>query len=986
MLIENGVLRVRAGVTPVLVTVPLGATSRRGLFARPGEVERMGLYARAYPTEESRKEWLRVELDTMQWVAATELAHCLGRTDAKGAEVTAAHASAGLKHLYFAVRVFKNAANFEVALTLAWLPPGPGAALVIGTGAAAARRIKHLAQRTEVTEALVLDPHRLVLTDPRYDDASPPWDNVLGAASARLGLVPAPDAPLVVLAERPPRRPGETGATVAIDFGTHETSVVTQREGQRDVTVQGPLSPWSFQVVAVDLHGAAWHAEMIAPPRAFEERSTVGNLVMPAALVERWSVLARRDAVGRKTTEAGIPSVLIPRASHPAGIHGHPFDALHDQLIGHRALSLISRSIERGPEDDAEAPVDAADADAKAPAKDTPKRDPLRSERVRDVFVEVDALEPAPKLQLGRTPEHAEEYLRGVFDELAAREIVRAGDGGLGAVGPILLSYPVAFLAQDRETLQRVAREALAGGSLRGLCDTPPDEPVTFLDEATAATLGVLYHRFGSLSLDRLLDAFQPLGFDPEGDTPRSVRILAFDCGGGTTDLVLLRLHEDGPRIVSEIEDFYGLPFAGVEITRRVCREIKRRLRGALSRDDAAKLRTRFADDDGATAGPRTEADRIRQRRTLGFFYFGEAVKLALSSPTPLDDAALRAALAARAQRYLPEFEVSRVLASIPNRAWLEECAAAVLAPALETAERWLSRPEAPVQMVLGSGRSSQLPGVHDRLRAACGRAPRPVLAQHFLTPRELAGQELGFGFLDLHAAQRGTARPDLSKFGVAIGLAHGYVLTTKTGEGRRLVVKPIDEHRRSRYLGVLRQEGRGVQFVMPEERLIVRGDGRAVEPEAVVWIDEQPFAVRAVLGQNFRGPRPVPSPAVGGAAVGVSAADATAPKGAESAAVGAVDPPIPFAQVRFTPTSLVERERLGITRVQVGFAQRTASELVLAGLRVERGGQWEEARAGEEGATVLSAGGLTAHFEARRLEFDFRRNGVIDPEDIDRA
>ncbi len=986
MLIENGVLRVRAGITPVLITVPLGATGRRGFFAKGGEVERMGLYARAFPAEGSRREWVRVEVDTMQWIAAAEFGEGLGRTDPKAAEVVSAHESPALRHLYLSVRVFKNASNFELALTLAWLPPGPGAALVIGTAGAASRRIRHLAQRAEVSGALVIDPHRFVLTDPRYDDASPPWDNLLGAASARLGIVPAPDAPLVILAERAPRKPGETGTTVAIDFGTHETSVVTQREGQRDVTVQGPLYPWSFQAVAVDLHGAAWHAEMIGPPRVFEERSTVGNLVMPAPLVERWSVLARRDAVGRKTTEAGIPSVLIPRGAHPPGIHGHPFEALHDQIIGHRALSLIGRSIERGPEDDAE----AAEAHNEAPPpKDKTRKDPLRSERVRDVFVEVDALEPAPKLQLGRNPQYAEEYLRGVFDELAAREVVRSGETSLGAVGPILLSFPVAFLGQDRETLQRIAREALAGGSLRGLCDVPPDEPVTFLDEATAATLGVLYHRFGSLSLDRLLDAFQPLGFEPDGAIPRSVRILAFDCGGGTTDLVLLRLHEEGPRIVSEIEDFYGLPFAGVEITRRLCRELKRRLRGALSRDDAAKLRTRFTDDDG-TAGVgavRTEADRIRQRRTLGFFYFGEAVKLALSSPTPLDDAALRASLAVRAQRYLPEFEVGRVLASIPNRAWLEECAAAVLAPALETAERWLSRPEAPVQMVLGSGRSSQLPGVHDRLRAACARAPRPVLAQHFMTPRELAGQELGFGFLDLHAAQRGTPRPDLSKFGVAIGLSHGYVLTTKTGEGRRLVVKPIDEHRRSRYLGILRQEGRGVQFVMPEERLIVRGDGRAVEPETVVWIDEQPFAVRAVLGQNFRGPRPVPPAPAGTAGVGPSAADATAPRGPEPSGLGAVDPPIPFAQVRFTPTSLVERERLGITRVQMGFAQRTASELVLAGLRVERGGQWEEARAPEEeGAAALSAGGLTAHFEARRLEFDFRRNGVIDPDDIDRA
>ena len=129
---------------------------------------------------------------------------------------------------------------------------------------------------------------------------------------------------------------------------------------------------------------------------------------------------------------------------------------------------------------------------------------------------------------------------------------------------------------------------------------------------------------------------------------------------------------------------------------------------------------------------------------------------------------------------------------------------------------------------------------------------------------------------------------------------------------------------------------------------------------ERVVWIDEQPFAARAVLGQNFRGP-PRPGTA------------------------GSVDPPIPFAQVRFTPASLLERERLGIKRVQVGFVQKTASEVVLAGLRVERAEGLEESLAPPEGAGVLTAAGLSAHFESRRLEFDFRRNGVIDPEDLDR-
>ncbi len=944
MLIENGVLRVRAGLNPVTLTIPLGATARRGSFARAGDVDAFTLYAKTFPQPDEKRaqrDYMRVECRALDWLSGPELGAAVGYTDAKGSATAAATDRDLLRHVFFTLRVYKNATNFEVALSVAWHPPRPGAALVVGAAGAAERRVRHLAQRAGVTEALVLDPHRWVLAPEEYDDATPPWDTLLGRPSARLALVPSPDAPLVVVAERAPRRAGETGTTVAIDFGTHETSVVTQREGQRDVTVQGPLAPWSFHAVSVSIQGNAWHAELLGPPRSFEERTTLGNPVMPPPIVERWSVLARREAAHRKEGNVGIPSVLIPREAQPPGLLGHPFEALTDQVIGARALRLIDRAIER---------VDAP------PPADEEKGD-------REPWVDVDALEPAPKLQLGRTPQYARDFLDGVFDELAAKEIVRgaSGDSGLGAVGPVLLSYPVAFLAQDRETLQRVAREALESGALRGLCADPPEPPITFLDEATAASLGVLYHRFGSLALTRLLDAYQPIGAAADGGpAPRSVRILTFDCGGGTTDLVLLRLREDGDRVVSEIEDFYGLPFAGVEITRRICRELKRRLRATLPPAQVERLKTRFLQDDEASGQTRTEAERSRQKRTLGFFYFGEAVKFALASPAAQDEAALRAGLAARAHQYLPELDVARVLQAIPLRAWLEECTATVLAPALETAERWLNRAEAPVQMVLASGRSSQLPGVCERLRAACAKAPRPVLAQHFLSPRELAGGDLGFGYLDLHAAQRGTGRADLSKFGVAIGLAHGYVLTTKTGEGRRLVVQPIDEHKRTRYVGILRQEGRGVQYVMPEDRLIVRADGAAVEPDRVVWIDEQPFAARAVLGQNFRGP-PKPGTA------------------------GSVDPPIPFAQVRFTPSSIIERERLGIKRIQVGFVQKTASEVVLAGLRVERATGIEESLAPPEGAGVLSVAGLSAHYESRRLEFDFRRNGVIDPEDLDR-
>lgn len=947
MLIDHGVLRLRAGLDPALITVPLGASSRRGAFAREGDLAKFTLYAKTFPTEESGSEWLRVDAGELHWISGTSLAHALGRTDARGSATVAAHDRPAIARLHVAVRVYKNASNFELALTLAWNPINERTALIVGTASSAERAMRRLAQRSPVEEAIVLDPHRLVLAPEGYEGTSPPWDNLLGKGSARLAITPSPDAPLVIVAERSPRREGETGATVAIDFGTHETSVVTQREGQRDVTVAGGLAPWSFHCVSVSLQGAAWHAELVAPPRSFEDRTTLGNPIMPRPLAERWSVMARRDAV-RNREDSGVPSVLIPRRAVPDGIDGHPFDERRDPILGHRALRLVRKAIERGPD----------------PEPAAREEEPEAEESV-DVSVEVDALEPAPKLQIARNRALTDEYLRGLFDELAAREIVKPLDGGLGAVGPILLSYPVAFLKDDRDRLEASAREALSGSALRGLCAEPPDQPLTFLDEATAASLGALFHRFGSLSLDRLLDAFQP--FSVEGDAPkgpRSVRALTFDCGGGTTDLVLLRLREDGDRIVSEIEDFYGLPFAGVEITRRLGRELKRRLRPSLPPDQQEKLRTRFARDDDPPGTPRSEADRLRHKRTLGFFYFGEALKLALAATPATDPKALRAAMAVRAQQFLPELDVTRVLDALPDRAWLEECAATVLAPALETAERWLSRADAPVQVVLASGRSSQLPGVGERLRVACASAPKPVLAQHFLSPREFASPDLGFGVLDLHAARSGKPRADLSKLGVALGLAHGYVLTTKTGEGRRLVVEPADEHKRTRFVGILRQEGRGVQFVMPEDRLVVRADNKPVQLEEIVWIDEQPFAMRAVLGQNFRGP---PKPG----------------------AAGSVDPPIPFAQVRFTPASIPERERLGVRKVQVGFAQRSSSEVVMVGLRVERADSTETALLPPEhpiGAPMaLTAGGLTAHFETRRLEFDFRRNGAIDPEDLDR-
>lgn len=88
---------------------------------------------------------------------------------------------------------------------------------------------------------------------------------------------------------------------------------------------------------------------------------------------------------------------------------------------------------------------------------------------------------------------------------------------------------------------------------------------------------------------------------------------------------------------------------------------------------------------------------------------------------------------------------------------------------------------------------------------------------------------------------------------------------------------------------------------------------------------------------------------------------------------------------MRFTPSSIIERERLGIKRIQVGFMQKTASEVVLAGLRVERAAGIDETLAPSEGASMLSVA-VSAHYKSRRLKkVELRRNGVIDAEDLDR-
>ncbi len=147
MLIENGVLRVRAALNPVVITLPLGSSSRRGSFAKDGEVPRFALYARTFPTDDAKRDWLRLEVEPQQWIAGTALAHAIGRTDARGAGTVAAHDRPGLSNLYLALRVYKNATNFEAALTVAWHPERAGQALVIGPAGAAERRVRHLAQR-----------------------------------------------------------------------------------------------------------------------------------------------------------------------------------------------------------------------------------------------------------------------------------------------------------------------------------------------------------------------------------------------------------------------------------------------------------------------------------------------------------------------------------------------------------------------------------------------------------------------------------------------------------------------------------------------------------------------------------------------------------------------------------------------------------------------------------------------------------------------
>jgi len=63
MLIENGVLRVRAALNPVILTLPLGCSSRRGAFAKDGELERFALYARTFPTDDGGREWIRLEVE-----------------------------------------------------------------------------------------------------------------------------------------------------------------------------------------------------------------------------------------------------------------------------------------------------------------------------------------------------------------------------------------------------------------------------------------------------------------------------------------------------------------------------------------------------------------------------------------------------------------------------------------------------------------------------------------------------------------------------------------------------------------------------------------------------------------------------------------------------------------------------------------------------------------------------------------------------------
>lgn len=624
-------------------------------------------------------------------------------------------------------------------------------------------------------------------------------------------------------AEAASRRNNDS-AVLSIDFGTSCSTISilnikkTGGDALVNVGLVRDLFPWTHATVFPN-HNIEIGPGHIASETKIFSASELWRGMVP--VVPKHVQVHRKELTRRKSAKVSSLLFAIPDDGDEA-VTPHKEDA-----IGNEADQAFNKNLQ----------------------------DPKRKEWHRFRF--------SPKKQLGSTDKYVvpraddhpiELYLRELFNQAMHTRLLESPSSVMVPIEKVAYSYPVTWTREQRRQYRNHLERAIKSSFISELIDTGRGHGIFddsyAMDEASAAFLGFLLERFGGLQGNEVVDIFQPFNPSPDHrkNYPRSINALIFDCGEGTTDVVLLQITDSGELhrpVDSRVVRHFAMDKAGLEVTRRIAERLKEHLKVA-NPDKLPALRTNLHDSDSVmkefqsavqagTAHKEQPMNRETYRRTLIYLIMKEAERLKIEltrGSARIDWTEIKrfTGLEVPTEREIEAVELNKIVAE-------------VFAPAVGVIRRWLNQ-DIVLHAILMSGRSSQLPGLKELIGNSLPAAQRPFDID-FIQP----------GSFRLQSSEEGG--DESSKTAVCKGLAMNFWNLAGFNH-RALKCHPIDEKLRTRAIGILEMDVALRPLPSFDEgfELLVDSDNERVQPERDLpaIIERNPNSHGFYLGINFAG------------------------------------------------------------------------------------------------------------------------------------
>ncbi len=630
---------------------------------------------------------------------------------------------------------------------------------------------------------------------------------------------------------------------LAIDFGTHQTNLAALRVDSGTIFLQSHPLPWFYQSISIKIADEEGKNQVCV--RKFSDK----DFLYPKPIKNARPLLTED---GEKIVSSfGFDSVSI---QIPPERIGHKL--WHEVALGAECRKLLN-----------------TDASLYHHLRPSPKLFLATALNQLESVAETTDDERVAFL-----------FLREVFNSYATcismmedqKVITHLANPQKREVKPILYSFPISFTANQMDDLKKSFKDALKESTLSrsvqcsqsGEYDIQP-----YADESTAAALGVLFHKFGTLDPSYILDAHRPFRSD-DAETPLRVQplnVLCVDLGGGTSDLSLFTIDDarDQPGLEVRPRESFGFPRAGLAVTQAIASTIKKRIHeklhearknGRYDRYEIGRnqLCTNFEPISlGRCRDNLTEHQHQvyaeRRRRTQMWYEVAERIKKELCNGSEVS------ALTADdfEQLGLKGLDLSPAEITISSGD-LETESRRVFALAMREVEKWLKK--YPIDLVVLSGRSFRLPSIRSRfdrlfvqhnqlIAQGATELGRPIRRHNII---DLDWLKHNYGLLH----ENFNHPIDFDKALVPLGLLEKYNLQVRPFEGQALYVREVSNARRTRYIGAVMDTWLNEAEHFDEKGMLFTADHQPINPETDLKdLPLSPGTVRVSIAVNFLGP-----------------------------------------------------------------------------------------------------------------------------------